>query len=41
MPPDVSEASSSATLTLPDGRVLELPVLRDAAGATFLDVRRL
>ena len=41
MSPDVSEASSSATLTLPDGRVLELPVLRDAAGATFLDVRRL
>lgn len=41
MPPDGAETSSSATLTLPDGRVLQLPVLRDAAGATFLDVRRL
>jgi len=32
---------ASATLYLPDGRVLRLPVLRDNAGATFLDVRRL
>mmetsp|Transcript_9683 Transcript_9683/g.23916 ORF Transcript_9683/g.23916 Transcript_9683/m.23916 type:complete len:431 (-) Transcript_9683:597-1889(-) len=31
----------AATLTLPGGRTVEIPVLRDAAGATFLDVRRL
>ena len=31
----------SATLRLPDGREVSLPVLTDAAGALFLDVRRL
>ena len=25
----------------PDGREVKIPVLRDAAGATFIDVRRL
>ena len=30
-----------ATLHMPDGRVLSLPVLTDAAGGTFLDVRKM
>jgi len=30
-----------ATLRLPDGREVALPVLTDAAGATFVDVRKL
>ena len=33
--------AQSATLRLPDGREVSLPVLTDAAGALFLDVRRL
>ena len=30
-----------AKLTMPDGQVLELPVLRDASGGRFLDIRKL
>ena len=36
-PPD----ASTATVHLPDGRVVSLPVLTDNAGAIFLDVQRL
>ncbi len=37
MPPD----APCATLRMPDGREIQLPVLTDAAGATFVDVRKL
>ncbi len=32
---------TSATLHMPDGRVVSLPVLTDAVGAVFVDVRKL
>ena len=36
-----SDGAPCATLRLPDGREVSLPVLTDAAGALFVDVRRL
>jgi hypothetical protein len=38
MPPD---APPVATLRMPDGSEVQLPVLTDAAGALFVDVRKL
>jgi hypothetical protein len=40
MPPD-DAAPPCATLRMPDGREISLPVLTDAAGALFVDVRKL
>jgi hypothetical protein len=39
MPPQ--DDAPCATLTMPDGRTVSLPVLTDAAGALFVDVRKL
>lgn len=30
-----------AKLTLPDGTIIELPFLKDAAGSRFVDIRKL
>jgi len=38
---EVTAQAETALLTLPDGREVRLPVLHDAAGCTFLDVRAL
>eukprot|EP00803_Ostreobium_quekettii_P004154 evm.model.scf_1095EXC.3 EVM.evm.TU.scf_1095EXC.3 scf_1095EXC:45595-48729(+) len=40
-PEDAESPVGHATVLMPDGRSFELPVLKDAAGATFLDIRRL
>ena len=40
-PPNPPTPSGTATLSLPDGRTIDLPVLSDAAGALFVDVSRL
>jgi hypothetical protein len=40
MPPD-DAAPPCATLRMPDGREISLPMLTDAAGALFVDVRKL
>ena len=34
-------SAPTATLRLPDGREVALPVLTDASGALFVDVRKL
>ena len=34
-------ADNTARVTLPDGTVIELPLLQDASGAKFLDIRKL
>jgi citrate synthase len=31
----------TATLTMPDGSQIQLPVLKDASGSSFVDIRRL
>ena len=38
---DGDGSKSVAKLTMPDGQVLELPVLKDASGGRFLDIRKL
>jgi hypothetical protein len=35
------EDAQNARLTLPDGTVVDIPLLVDAAGCLFLDVRKL
>uniref|UniRef100_A0A7R9Y1Z4 Citrate synthase n=1 Tax=Prasinoderma coloniale TaxID=156133 RepID=A0A7R9Y1Z4_9VIRI len=40
-PAEDRKARDVATLTLPDGRAFDLPVLRDAKGTVFVDVQRL
>jgi citrate synthase len=40
-PPNPPTPAGTATLTLPDGRALPLPLLSDAAGALFLDISKL
>jgi citrate synthase len=40
-PPHSATPAGTATLTLPDGRAIPLPVLTDAAGATFVDIATL
>ncbi|KAK9829818.1 hypothetical protein WJX72_008050 [[Myrmecia] bisecta] len=36
-----ADDSLTAQLTMPDGSVISLPVLQDAAGQTFIDIRKL
>lgn len=37
----VSEREEVATVNLPDGTVISVPLLTDAAGCRFLDIRKL
>ena len=38
---DPEQAAALAMLRMPDGREIELPVMRDADGNQFVDVRKL
>jgi hypothetical protein len=39
--PGVPEVEGVAQLKMPDGSIIELPVLLDSNGAKFVDVRKL
>ena len=40
-PGEKTKTRNLAKLTMPDGQELELPVLTDASGGRFLDIRKL
>lgn len=41
VPKEAQQAEGSASLRMPDGQVIELPVLLDSNGAKFVDIRKL
>ncbi len=41
VPKEAQQAEGSASLHMPDGKVITLPVLLDSNGAKFVDIRKL